>query len=84
MNKLLSKTITFEERRNLLINSEAWNCDINKNNNHLSPNELTEDNIDKEIERIAISWGISIQKRYETLSWIPLAMNSAMCEVYIP
>ena len=84
LNKLLSKTITFEERRNLLINSEAWNCDINKNNNHLSPNELTEDNIDKEIERIAISWGISIQKRYETLAWIPLAMNSALCEVYIP
>lgn len=74
----------FEERKRQLINSEAWKCEINQINNHLSIDEIAEDNIDKEIENVGLHWGLDIQKRYDTLRWFTLASNDAMCEVYIP
>ena len=73
----------FEARKMCLINSEAWNCNVNKNNKYLAPDELTVDNIDDEIDSIGINWGIDIQKRFDTLAWTQLAMNSALCEIYI-
>lgn len=84
LKKMLPLTMPFEERKQKLIESEAWNCWTNQNNKHLAPDELTLDNIDKEIENVAIHWGINIQKQYDTMNWIHLAMNGAMCEVYIP
>lgn len=84
LKKMLPPTMPFEERKQKLIESEAWNCWINQNNKHLAPDEFTLDNIDKEIENVAIHWGINIQKQYDTMNWIHLAMNEAMCEVYIP
>lgn len=84
LKKLLPPSMPFEERKKKFINSEAWNCWINQNNKHLEPEELTTDNIDKEIESVGISWGIDIQKKYDTMNWIQLAMDGAMCEVYIP
>lgn len=84
LKKMFPSTMPFEERKRLLIGSEAWNCWVHQNNKHLSVDEITEDNIEKEIENIGISWGIDIEKRYNTLKWIFLATNEAMCEVYIP
>lgn len=49
LNKMLPKTMPFETRKICLINSEAWNCNINKINKHLSPEEISVDNIDDEI-----------------------------------
>ena len=83
LKKMLPKTMSFEARKMCLINSEAWNCNINKNKKHLAPDELTVDNIDDEIDSIGINWGIDIQKRFDTLAWTQLAMNSALCEIYI-
>lgn len=83
LKKMLPKTMPFEARKMCLINSEAWNCNINKINKHLAPDELTVDNIDDEIDSIGINWGIDIQKRFDTLAWTQLAMNSALCEIYI-
>lgn len=83
LNKMLPKTMSFEARKICLINSEAWNCNINKINKHLAPEEISVDNIDDEINRIGINWGIDIQKRFDTLAWTQLAMNSALCEIYI-
>lgn len=84
LKKMLPSTMPFEERKRLLLGSEAWNCWVYQNNKHLSVDEITEDNIEKEIENVGISWGIDIEKRYNTLKWIFLATNEAMCEVYIP
>ena len=84
LRKLLPQSMPFEERKNKLITSEAWNCRINQINKHLAPNEITADNIEKEIESVGVHWGMDIQKKYETMSWIQLAMDGAMCEVYIP
>lgn len=83
LKKMLPSTMPFEERKRLLLGSEAWNCWVYQNNKHLSVDEITEDNIEKEIENVGISWGIDIEKRYNTLKWIFLATNEAMCEVYI-
>ena len=83
LKKMLPKTMPFEARKMCLINSEAWNCNVNKINKHLVPDELTVDNIDDEIDSIGINWGIDIQKRFDTLAWTQLAMNSALCEIYI-
>ena len=46
--------------------------------------EITENNIDKEIENVGRRWGMDIEKQYNTMSWIHLAMNGAICKVYIP
>ena len=81
---MLPSTVPVEERKRQLINSEAWNCRINQNNKHLSIDEITEDNIEKEIENVGTLWGMDIEKRYNTFKWIFLAMNEAMCEVSIP
>ena len=76
--------MSFEESKRQLINIEACNCWINKNNKHLSIDEITEDNIEKEIEHVGTLWGMDIEKRYNTFKWIVLATNEAMCEVFIP
>ena len=84
LKKMLPSTMSFEERKRQLINSEAWSCWINQNNKHLSIDEITEDNIEKEIEHVGTLWGMDIEKRYNTFKWIFLATNEAMCEVFIP
>ena len=84
LNKMLPKNMPFEARKICLINSEAWNCNINKINKHLAPEEITVDNIDDVINSIGTNWGIDIQKRFDTLAWTQLALNSALCEIYIP
>ena len=84
LKKQLPSALTFYERKRRLLNSEAWNCQILQNKNHLKPDEITPENIDKEIEIVGTSWGIDIEHRYNSLKWIYFAMNDAMCEVYIP
>lgn len=84
LNKLLPKTLPFEERKRLFIKSEAWNCWVNQHNKHLSPEELTEDNFQKEIDNVGIYWGMDLTKRFQRLEWLTLAMNGEICKVYIP
>ena len=84
LKKMLPTHLPFEERKEKLVKSEAWNCWINQHNTHLKPEEITENNIDKEIENVGRRWGMDIEKQYNTMSWIHLAMNGAICKVYIP
>lgn len=84
LKKQLPSTLPFDERKRRFLQSEAWNCATNQNNKHLSPDEITLENIDKAIESVGTSWGIDIEYRYNTLKWIHFAINDAMCEVYIP
>lgn len=84
LNKLIPKTLPFEERRSLLINSEAWRGRINQQNKHLSPDEITADNIDKEIESVAIRWGMQIEWGFKKEEWEIFATSSAVCRVCIP
>ena len=84
LNKKIPNTLTFKERKELLINSEEWNGWIHQHNNHLSADELTEENIQKEIDSVGTCWGMEIMKRFQKLEWLPIALNSEICKIYIP
>ncbi|MBS6114283.1 hypothetical protein [Thomasclavelia spiroformis] len=86
LNKKIPEDLPFEERRKILLRSEEWNGNgwINQNNEHLSAEEITEDNIQEEIDKVAIRWGMELAKRFEKLDWIPIAMDSEICRIYIP
>lgn len=84
LNKKIPNTLTFEERKVCLINSKEWNGWINQHNKHLSADELTEDNIQKEIDSVGIRWGMEIMKFFQKLEWLPIALNSEICNIYIP
>lgn len=84
LNKKIPKTLPIEERKNLLIGSEEWNCWINQHNKHLMPQEITEDNIQHEIDMTGIRWGWQIIKEHKRGGWLSLALNDELCEVRIP
>lgn len=84
LNKKIPHTLPFDEKKARLINSEEWNGWVHRHNKHLSAEELTEDNIQKEIDEVAILWGIDIMKKFQKLEWLPIAMNSGICKIYIP
>lgn len=84
LNKKIPNTLPFEERKSRLVNSEEWRGWINQHNKHLAPEEITEDNIQHEINEVGTRWGMELMKRIQRLEWVPIAMNSGMCRVYIP
>ena len=65
------------------MNSEEWHGRINQTNKHLAAKEITEDNINAEIDSVAIRWGMEIEQQYQRLSWLSSALNGKICEVYI-
>ena len=84
LNKKVPQTLPFEERKKLLIKTEEWNGWVYQNNKHLTVAELTEENIQKEIDTVGIHWGIEITKKLQKLEWLPIALNSEICKIYIP
>ena len=84
LNKQIPRDLSFEERKSRLINSEAWNGWINQQNEHLIPEEITEDNIDHEIESVAMRWGMQIELGFKKEEWDLFATTIAACKVYIP
>lgn len=84
LNKKIPNTLTFEERKVRLINSEEWNGWIHQHNKYLSADELTEDNIQKEIDSVGTCWGMEIMKTLQKFEWLPIALNSEICNIYIP
>lgn len=84
LNKMLPPELPFAERKERLINSEAWRGWINQHNQHLAPDEITEENIQAEINNVGVRWGMEIMKQYQKLEWLPIALNSGLCEIHIP
>ncbi len=84
LNKKIPNTLTFEERKELLIHSKEWKDWITRNNKIFSSDMLTENNIQKKIEDIGIEAGIKIIQNIQKLEWLPVAMNSEICNIYIP
>lgn len=83
INKLIPNSLSFEEQKALLINSDAWKCSVHQQNKHLAIDEITNDNIRGEIESAAIHWGIEMSKQYQGFRWVPFAITRSMCEIYI-
>lgn len=84
LNKKIPSTLSFEERKQLLIHSEEWNGRINQKNIHLNPDEITEENIQNEINNAGRHWGMEISTKYQPYSWIDMAMNNDICKIFIP
>lgn len=84
LHKLIPQSLSFEEKKNRLINSEAWNCRTNQQAKQITPEDLTDGNIEKEIDSVGTLWGIDILNRYQPYKWIGFAMNGAICKIYIP
>lgn len=84
LKKKIPNTLSFEERKSLLINSEAWQGRINQQNKHLMPNDITEDNIESEINMVAIRWGMEIEWSFKKEEWELFATSNAGCKVFIP
>lgn len=84
LNKKIPNNLTFEDRKKLLIKSVEWNGWIHQNNKHLTEEELTEENIQQEIDTVGIRWGMEIMKKYQKYEWLPIALNSEICRIYIP
>lgn len=84
MNKLIPKELPFEEKKARLLSSSAWNGRIHQQNNHLSPRDITEDNIQEVINIVAIRWGMEIEWSFKKEEWELFATSNAMCKVFIP
>ncbi len=84
LNKKIPNALTFEERKELLIKSEEWNGRIHQHNEHLTADELTAENIQSEIDNVGILWGMEIMHSFQKLEWLPIALNSGICKIYIP
>ena len=84
LNKKIPKDLPFEERKKLLINSEEWNGWIHQNNDHLKAEDISENNIQDEINTVGELWGIELEQRFVKNEWVPYAINKNILRVYIP
>lgn len=84
INKKCMASLPFNERLRRLLESEEWNCRIHQINHHLSKDEITEENIQTEIDMSGVHKGMEIQTRYVPNKWIHDAMNSEVCRIFIP
>lgn len=84
LNKKIPNTLSFGERKERLINSMEWNGWINQHNEHMEVDDITEENIQNEIDKAGTRWGMELLKKNQKLDWLPIAMNSGLCKVYIP
>lgn len=83
LNKKIPNTLPFLERKELLINSDEWSGWVHQRNVHLQPDELTEDNIQEQIDKVGIQAGIEIMMGLQKFEWIPLATANGSCRVFI-
>lgn len=83
INKTIPSTLSFEERKELLIKSKEWNCWIYQNNDYLKENQLTNENIQKAIDDAGLCYGIQIQQQYLDQRGVFSALEGETCRVYI-
>lgn len=83
LNKRIPNTLSFAERKALLIESDEWKCINHQNNNPLSPDKITEDTIQHEIDSAGIHYGMNMMNSLQNLEWVSFANNSETFMVYI-
>ncbi len=83
LNKKIPSSLPFEKKKSMLIQSEEWHGWIHLHNKHLSEDELSEENIQKEIDSVANLWGIELMKRFQQAEWLNTALNFKNCRVFI-
>lgn len=83
LNKKIPKTLPFLTRKELLIKSQEWKCEINQKNKHLLESEITELNIQQELDNAACNMGIEIYMTHN-MKWLQKALENKSCQIYIP
>ena len=84
LKKKFPSSLPFEERKKLLINSSEWQLFIRISNNNPNILELTEDNIQKNIDLIEKYIGAQIICKFKKNEWLSIAFDKKICNVYIP
>lgn len=84
LNKKIPYMLPFEEKKALLLKSEEWNGRINQANMNITEKEITEDNIQEIIKKVASLWGIEMINKFQKFKWAPIATDSDVCKIYIP
>lgn len=82
INKNIPTSLSFDEKKKIFVNSEEWNGSIRINNQHLSEEQLTPQNIQSEIDMAGTLAGIEIEKRFMTAK-IQKAIYEGSCELVL-
>lgn len=82
LNKRIPKELPFEERKRLFVSSPEWNGTIRQNNSHLEESELTEENIQAEIDSAGVRYGMELQLRFEAKR-MGKAFREGYCELVL-
>lgn len=82
LNKKVPANLPFEERKRLFVQSSEWRGHIRQINKHLEENELTEANIQAEIDSAGVGMGMELDQRFEH-KWIRKAFNEGHCEIVL-
>lgn len=83
LNKRIPKDWSFEDRKKALLSCPEWFGWIHQNNSPKKPEEITEENIQAEIDHLGIQTGMEIIKQYQPMRWINTAMSGSICVVKI-
>ena len=82
INKNIPRNLPFDERKRLFINSPEFNSQIHQRNVHKTESELTEENIQSEIDSAGRRAGIALDKQID-LAKDQKAFAEGFCELII-
>lgn len=82
LNKRLPSTLPFELRKKLFVESREFNGRIRLQNNHKTANEITEENIQQEIDLAGTLAGMELEQYFENLK-IVKAFQEGNCELVL-
>lgn len=77
LNKKIPQNLPFEERKNLFIKTSEWNGRIRQQNNHKKENDLTEENLQAEIDDAGYLAGLELEQNFTNIKF-----NKAFVEGY--
>lgn len=82
LNKKIPASLPFDVRKRLFIETPEWNGKIRNNNPHLSEDELTDDNIQQEIDHAGIQAGMELEMQFDAMK-MQKAFNDGYCELVL-
>lgn len=82
LRKKIPTSLPFEERKRLFVSTPEWSGKIRQQNPHLNVDEITEANIQSEIDRAGILAGMELQQRFENMKMYK-AFNEGYCELVL-
>ena len=82
INKKIPRNLPFEERKRLFVNSPEFNSQIHQRNHHKIESELTEENIQSEIDSAGTRAGIELDKQFDSIR-DQKAFAEGFCELVV-